>query len=40
MALSSQLAMLNTQRPTGERAKRSKLAREMVSSVQLPSATG
>ena len=40
MALSSQLAMLNTQRPAGERAKRSKLAKEMVSWVQLPPATG
>ena len=30
MALSSPLAMLNTQRPAGERAKRSKLANEMV----------
>ena len=40
MALSSQLAMLNTQMPAGERAKRSKLANEMVSWVQLPPATG
>ena len=40
MALASQLAMLNTQRPAGERAKRSKLAKEMVSWVQLPLATG
>ena len=36
MALSSQLAMLNTQRPAGERAKRLKLAKEMPSRVQLP----
>ena len=40
MALSSQLAMLNNQRPVGERAKRSKLATEMVNRVQLPPATG
>ena len=40
MALSSQLAMLNTQRPAGERAKRSKLAKEMVSWVQLPRPRG
>ena len=40
MALSSQLAMLNTQRPAGERAKRLKWAEEMVSWVQLPPATG
>ena len=40
MALSSQLAMLNTQRPAAKRAKRSKLAKEMVSLVQLPPATG
>ena len=40
MALSSQLAMLNPQRPAGERAKRSRLAKEMVSWVQLPPATG
>ena len=33
MALSSQLAMRNTQRPTGEGAKRSTLAKEMVSWV-------
>ena len=40
MALSLQLAMLNTQRCAGERAKRSKLAKEMVSWVQIPPATG
>ena len=40
MALSSQLTMLSTQRPAGERAKQSKLAKEMVSWVQLPPATG
>ena len=39
-ALPSQLAMLNTQRPTGEQVKRSNLATEMVSRVQLPPATG
>ena len=37
---SSQFAMLNTRRPAGDRAKRSKLAKEMVSWVQLPPATG
>ena len=40
MALPSYLAVLDTQRPAGERAKRSKLAQEMVSSVQLPPAKG
>ena len=40
MTLSSQLAMLNTQRPAGERARRLKLAKEMLSGVQLPPATG
>ena len=40
MPLSSQLAMLSTQRPAGERAKRSKLAKEMVTRVQLTPATG
>ena len=40
MALSWELAMLNTQKPAGERDKRSKLAKEMVSWVQLPPATG
>ena len=40
MALSWPLAMLNTQRPAGERAKRLKLAKEMVSWVQLPPTTG
>ena len=39
IALSLQLAMLNTQRPAGERAKRSKLAKGMMSSVQMPLAT-
>ena len=40
MALSSQFTMLNTQHPAGERAKRSKLAKEMVRWVQLPPVTG
>ena len=40
LALSSQLAMHNTQRPAGERARQSKLAKEMVSWVQSPPATG
>ena len=40
MALSSQLAMLNTQTPAGERAKRSRLAKKMVSWVQLPPGNG
>ena len=36
MALSSRLAMLNTPRPAGERAKPSKFAMEMVSWVLSP----
>ena len=40
MALTLHLAMLNTQRPAGQRAKWSNLAKEMVSWVQLPPATG
>ena len=40
MGISSQVAMLNTQVPTRERNKRSKLAKEMVSWVQLRPATG
>ena len=39
MALSWQLAMLNTQRAAGERANWSKLATEMVGCVQLPPTT-
>ena len=40
MALSSQLAMLNTENTAEERAKRSKLAKELVNSVYLPAAVG
>ena len=40
IALSLQLAMLNKPRAAGEWAKRSKLAKDMVTRVQLPLATG
>ena len=40
MASSSHLVMLNIQSPTKKRAKRAKLAKAMVSWVQLPEAKG
>ena len=40
VALSSQLAMPNTQRPVGERDKQLKLGKAMVSWVRFPPATG
>ena len=40
MALSSHFTMLNTKRLAGEQAKRPKLAKEMVTWIQLPPATG